>query len=74
MWTLLSFPLFLLLTETAILGLPAGPSRYLYLASACSALLITGAMIPLDGGNLAKNAGGTHPGMPNAPDEQVGLD
>ena len=31
---------------------------------------ITGALIPLDGGNLAKNAGGSHPGMPNAPDEQ----
>lgn len=25
---------------------------------------ITGAIIPMDGGNLAKNAGGTHPGMP----------
>jgi NAD(P)-dependent dehydrogenase (short-subunit alcohol dehydrogenase family) len=25
---------------------------------------ITGAIIPLDGGNLAKNAGGSHPGMP----------
>jgi NAD(P)-dependent dehydrogenase (short-subunit alcohol dehydrogenase family) len=25
---------------------------------------ITGALIPLDGGNLAKNAGGSHPGMP----------
>jgi NAD(P)-dependent dehydrogenase (short-subunit alcohol dehydrogenase family) len=26
----------------------------------------TGALIPFDGGNLAKNAGGSHPGMPNA--------
>ena len=25
---------------------------------------ITGAIIPMDGGNLAKNAGGSHPGMP----------
>ena len=25
---------------------------------------ITGALIPLDGGNLAKNPGGSHPGMP----------
>ncbi len=33
------FP-FLLLTEATILGLPAGPSRYLYLASAGSSLLI----------------------------------
>lgn len=32
---------------------------------------ITGALIPLDGGNLAKNAGGSHPGMPGAPDEQT---
>jgi NAD(P)-dependent dehydrogenase (short-subunit alcohol dehydrogenase family) len=29
-----------------------------------SSSFITGAMIPLDGGNLAKNAGGSHPGMP----------
>ena len=25
---------------------------------------ITGALIPVDGGNLAQNAGGSHPGMP----------
>ncbi|MFT5088319.1 MAG: NAD(P)-dependent dehydrogenase (short-subunit alcohol dehydrogenase family) [Candidatus Latescibacterota bacterium] len=31
---------------------------------------ITGALIPLDGGNLAKNAGGSHHGMPDAPAEQ----
>ncbi|MBM4089826.1 MAG: SDR family oxidoreductase [Planctomycetes bacterium] len=35
----------------------------LLLASDASAF-ITGALIPLDGGNLAKNAGGSHPGMP----------
>ncbi|HIG56299.1 MAG TPA: tetratricopeptide repeat protein [Candidatus Latescibacteria bacterium] len=37
------FP-FLLLTEATILGLPAGPSRYLYLASAGSSLLIAAAL------------------------------
>ena len=25
---------------------------------------MTGALIPLDGGNLAKNVSGSHPGMP----------
>lgn len=29
-----------------------------------SAAWITGAIIPMDGGNLAKNPGGSHPGMP----------
>lgn len=29
-----------------------------------AASFITGALIPLDGGNSAKNAGGSHPGMP----------
>jgi NAD(P)-dependent dehydrogenase (short-subunit alcohol dehydrogenase family) len=35
----------------------------LLLASDASSF-ITGALIPLDGGNLAKNPGGSHPGMP----------
>lgn len=29
-----------------------------------AASFISGALIPLDGGNLAKNAGGSHPGVP----------
>jgi NAD(P)-dependent dehydrogenase (short-subunit alcohol dehydrogenase family) len=35
----------------------------LLLASDASSF-ISGALVPLDGGNLAKNAGGSHPGMP----------
>ena len=42
----------------------------IFLASDASAW-VTGALIPLDGGNLAKNAGGSHPGMPDAPAEQT---
>lgn len=34
------------------------------LLGADASSFITGALIPLDGGNLAKNAGGSHPGMP----------
>jgi NAD(P)-dependent dehydrogenase (short-subunit alcohol dehydrogenase family) len=52
-------------------GIPAGrlgvsddiKGLAVLLASDASAW-ITGALIPMDGGNLAKNAGGSHPGMP----------
>ena len=52
-------------------GLPAGrlgekdeiAGLALLLGSDASSF-ITGALIPVDGGNLAKNAGGSHPGMP----------
>jgi NAD(P)-dependent dehydrogenase (short-subunit alcohol dehydrogenase family) len=52
-------------------GIPAGrlgrsediQGLALLLASDASSW-ITGTLIPMDGGNLAKNAGGSHPGMP----------
>ena len=40
-WTLLGLLPFVLLTSGTILGLPAGPARYLYLASAGSSLLLS---------------------------------
>ncbi|MFZ9751570.1 MAG: SDR family NAD(P)-dependent oxidoreductase [Candidatus Nanopelagicales bacterium] len=57
--------------DTWLRGLPIGrlgqPEEIkglsVLLASDASSF-ITGALIPFDGGNLAKNAGGTHPGMP----------
>ena len=59
--------------QTFLRGIPMGrigvseeiKGIALLLASDASSF-ISGAMMPLDGGNLAKNAGGSHPGMPGS--------
>lgn len=59
------------LAKVFLRGIPAGrfgrpddiKGLAAFLASDSSAW-ITGAVIPMDGGNLAKNPGGSHPGMP----------
>jgi len=46
------------------LGVPEDIKGLAVLLASDASSWITGAIIPMDGGNLAKNAGGSHPGMP----------
>ena len=46
------------------LGRPEEIKGLSVLLASDASSFITGALIPFDGGNLAKNAGGSHPGMP----------
>ena len=47
LWTLLGLIPFAFLTETTLLDMPVGPSRYLYLASAGSSVLLAWALLQL---------------------------
>lgn len=46
------------------LGRPGEIKGLAVLLASDASSFMTGALVPLDGGNLAKNAGGSHPGMP----------
>jgi NAD(P)-dependent dehydrogenase (short-subunit alcohol dehydrogenase family) len=47
------------------LGRPEEIKGLAVLLASDASSFITGALIPMDGGNMAKNAGGSHPGMPD---------